>query len=95
MKIQRAEYLIRDKYPLLRLTIDGVDTTIGTTEKPILHDAGYVYLGSAFENILPVVEIEGSILSGMTNDPSVFAVVDQFNRDCGSGMFAPGPVTYK
>jgi hypothetical protein len=101
MNITKAEYLLIEGHPFLRLKIDGKEALIGEFKYSIL-ECGYVPLSSRDPNvdwgeILP----EGYIpdynmtLTGFTNDPVILKMTHSFWKAINyidGEKFKEGPV---
>ncbi len=92
MQIERAEYRLNMGYPECHLVIDGIDGAFSTDNKKSIRDRGYVFLGPAFNDVVEPVEIKGIEMRGMTNDPAVLRLFDQFIDDLQTDRFTPGLV---
>lgn len=84
--IAKAQYLIIDERPVLRVEINGKEALISEINNRFLQK-GLVPLTSRdasvnWEKSLPVIHFEGADLRGFTNDPVIVKLTKQFWKDC-------------
>lgn len=77
--ITNEKIVIRDRYPSLKVTLDGQTTLIPIEQKPTLINNGIVFLGDVFEGKTSV-QFEGMTFDGFTDDPNLFALYQRFRR---------------
>jgi hypothetical protein len=90
MKIEDIEYFSQEGYSLMRATIDGEKTIIGTEQKRTLIQNGIVCTG--LEDSFSV-EFQGRVFRGCTDDPAVYKAVMAFGNAVRTGTFKPGRVS--
>jgi hypothetical protein len=92
MKITNVQYQRIQGYPVLELLIDGKSARIMLEEKPSLYQAGLVFLGAAWEGVVPDIEFRGTTLRGFVRDPEIFKLYDDFGKAVSIGNFRTSPV---
>lgn len=96
MKINKATYRTAAGYPFLAIELEGFDAiaVIDGEAARQLHGRkwGAVFLGAAFQSLLPPMEREGNRITGYTDDPAVVMLAERFIRDCDAGTFRDGYV---
>lgn len=84
MKIENTETVVQDGYPLLKATIDDVETLITPEQKPIMLANGIVFLGSSMVDQVST-EYDGETWEGFTRDKDAFRLVAGFVLDVRNG----------
>lgn len=87
MKITDIEYIIKDKYPLMKAKIDGKEALISAEQKPTLLENGIACTGleESFS-----VEFNGDRFPGCTDDIDVYQAVKTFVKAAYEGPYEPG-----
>lgn len=93
MEIQNPRYVLNQGHPELHFEYKGRTAKLGTEIKPTLYEAGIVFLGPDFEQLVPEIVFKRTTLRGFTQDPKVFALYDAFGKSVMNGTFKPGPVS--
>ena len=66
------------------ITIDGKRATLYSPEKPSIHQAGLVFLGAEFEEVVPplTLKVQGrkNVLRGFSDDEDLFEIYDRFAK---------------
>ncbi len=101
MNIGQVRYVVQDgTYPLLEIDIEGETAVIGSDQKDVLLDMGYLFLMCLEDDprFRFVVDIpgeggrKGQVLTGFTNDPRILEIYRQFGQAVRDGSFKEGPV---
>lgn len=92
-------------FAMRRVWFDGMQCLLTLdSAKPMIRKAGYVFLGPAFEETLPVIRLDGRnlppsesfesiTLRGYTNDPIMLRLFDEFRAAVFDGSWTPGDVS--
>jgi hypothetical protein len=92
LDLKDARVAIRDRNPVLELTIAGRPATLCAEPKPTIFDAGLVFVGEDFDDILPdltiVVEGRRVTLRGYSDDPRLFRLFNLYLEAEGPGPLA-------
>ncbi len=91
MDIQNARYESQDGYPILAMDVDGIPARLLSEAKPTTLRHGLVFLGNAFEAIVPPVELATTTLRGFTRDRGVFRLYLTFGLEVFNDRFQVGP----
>lgn len=95
LDLRDAHYIRVGGYALLEITINGRVARIEPPRKPSLHEAGIVSIGSPFDQELRAqLTIDGVVttVTGCSDDPRLFKMVDQLGTATNDGSFKVGPV---
>lgn len=87
MEITDIEYIIHEKYPLMKARIDGEEALISAEQKPTLMANGIACTG--LEDSFSV-EYNGDNFPGCTDDPDVYRAVRNFVKSAYEGPYVPG-----
>jgi hypothetical protein len=99
MKITDPHIVIKDRYPQLHATIDGINTIVPNEQK--FRDRGLIFIGGDFEDThraeLPADPEDGrpntETLYGFTDDATVLALYNHYSKMLFSGDVVVGPVS--
>jgi hypothetical protein len=94
MKVSNPRYVLNQGHPELHFELFGRTAQLSAETKEILNEAGIVFLGGAFKNLVPPIEFRGKTLRGYTDDPEIFRLYDQFGHAVMNGTFKPGAIEY-
>ncbi|NHC36898.1 hypothetical protein [Scytonema millei] len=94
MRIENPRYVLNQGHPELHFELLGRTAQLSTETKPTLNKAGIVSLGSDFDDLVPPIELNGTVLRGCTNNPEIFRLYDQFGHAVMNRTFKPGAIEY-
>ena len=100
VQLSNARYWINDGYPMLGVEVDGRTTNLIAECKPSVYNAGIVFLGADFADVVPAIDLDlpaddggGRIhLEGFTRDAQLYRLYTDFLKAAGDGTFKSGPV---
>ncbi len=82
LKLANARIVIHGYYPELHLDVEGRPAVLDVYPKPTLHDAGIVFVGDDFVDVLPVVTLRVDrherTARGCSDDPRLWRLYDRF-----------------
>lgn len=89
MQVTNPRYIESQGVGALTFELEGKKVQI-VEPKPTLFLHGIVYLGPDFEQTMPTIALDDTILEGCTTDPEVVYWQNRFIVDLHTGRFSPG-----